>query len=102
MDFPIGASRELNLAIKYPEDSDCYAVNNQSYSSPNLRNPNQRLRGADFIARVRLRGPYVDRSWKFEFKNPGAGHGLKVGQWEELNGSENAPGVDTGSRDTNP
>ena len=102
MDFPIGAIRELNLAIKYPEDSDCYAVNNQSYSSPNLRNPNQRLLGEDFIAQVRLRGPYVDRSWKFEFKNLGAGHGLKVGQWEELNGSGNAPGDDTGLRDTNP
>ncbi len=83
-EFPIGVTRELNLAIKYPEDEECYAFNNDSYGSPGLKKPNQKLSGDHFKLVVELNGPFVKRSWWLEFENGGRGKGLKAGKWEEL------------------
>lgn len=77
-DFPIGVTRELNLAFKHPPDQECYGFSNQTYGSPDWRAPQWRLSGEEFIVEVRLRGPYVDRSWTFDFRNPGAGTELQI------------------------
>ena len=83
-DFPIGLRRELNLAFKYPADQECYGFNNETYNLPDWRDPRRCLTGEEFIVEVRLRGPYVDRQWAFEFSNPGAGSDLEGGQYKQL------------------
>ena len=78
VDLPIGRTREIDIAFKYPEETDCFAFNNESYQFPRFQHPARRLVGTWFSARVRIRGPNVDHSWIVSFRNPGAGSGLEV------------------------
>jgi hypothetical protein len=76
-DIPIGRTRELGVAIKYPHDEECYGVNNDSYGYPLLKNPNWRLEGEEFSVRIRVRGAFVDKTWRVRFRNLGVGRGLE-------------------------
>jgi hypothetical protein len=78
VDFKVGQTRELDIAIKFPEDADCHGMNNDSYGHPDMKDPRWRLTGTDFWAIVRLRGPYVDKRWRFDFRNPGVGQSLEA------------------------
>jgi hypothetical protein len=84
VDFQIGQTRELDIAMKLPRDADCHGINNDSYRAPNLKDARWRLVGPEFYAIVRLRGAYVDRRWRLHFRNPGAGSALEALDAEEL------------------
>jgi len=79
-DFTIGQTRDLDIALKYPSELDCYAVNNESFE----RNPGHltlneyKLVGTDLAAEIRLRGPLVDSKWKIKFRNLGVGQGFEI------------------------
>lgn len=84
VDFPIGGTRELNIAIKYLEDAECYGVNNDSYGyPPYFNNPRWRLDGQRFRVDIRVQGVYVDRSWTVHFANLGVGGGLEAVSFED-------------------
>jgi hypothetical protein len=74
--FRIGEQHELNVAIKYPDDSFFYGFNNSNYDHPNWRVPAYRLNGASYEVVVRLFGRLVDEEYRFTLKNLGAGQGL--------------------------
>ena len=82
VDFLIGAERELDLAFKYPEDAECYAMSNETYRVPDWRDASRVLRGEDFKVFVRLRGLRVDQSWIFRFRNLGRGKGIEPSGYE--------------------
>lgn len=69
MDIPIGQKRQIDIAFKYPDDSEAYAFGNDSYSYPRYQNPEWKLVGQEFEVRVRVRGTSVDRTWRMRFKN---------------------------------
>jgi hypothetical protein len=75
---PNGLPHELNLALKYPEDSNCYAFNNESYDRLDWRLPKFRLDGSTFHVRVKLIGQRVEKEWWFELINDGPNRGLRI------------------------
>lgn len=84
VNIPIGQTREMDIAFKYPEDDDCYGVNNDSYRTSDFRDPRWKLTGSDFYAIVRLRAPYIDKRWRFSFRNLGSGKGLEAVEAQEM------------------
>jgi len=84
VDFAIGQTREVDIAFKLPEVEDCYRVNNDSYGNPDFKDSRWRLQGTEFCATVRLRRPYVDKSWRFHFRNPGTEKNLEACDYKEL------------------
>lgn len=77
---PTGLPRELDIALKYPDDEFCYAFNNKScISSRDWRMPAFMLKGHSFYIKVRLVGiPMLDETWWFKLSNLGKGDGLKI------------------------
>ncbi len=76
---PTGQRRELDIAMKYPEDKDCYAFNNESYSSYDWRISKFLLKGDSFYVKVRLAGiPMIDKIWWFALYNEGRGKGMRI------------------------
>lgn len=77
---PTGLPRELDIALKYPEDEFCYAFNNVSCRHSNdWRMPKFLLKGYSFYLKVRLVGvPMLDKTWWFKLYNSGAGKGLRI------------------------
>lgn len=84
VNIPIGQTREIDIAFKFPEDDECHGVNNDSYRTGDLKDPRWRLTGSDFYAVVRLRAPYIDKRWKLHFRNPGPGKQLEALEAEEI------------------
>jgi hypothetical protein len=72
-DFGIGQERELDIAFKYQDESDCFGMSNETYSYRDWRHPKQRLVSEDVKVRIRLRGIGADSSWDFWFHNPKSG-----------------------------
>jgi hypothetical protein len=71
VEIGIGMSRELNLAMKYPGDAECYGFSNTTYLVPDWRFPEYRLSGSRFKITVRLRGPYIDTAFAFWLSHTG-------------------------------
>jgi hypothetical protein len=84
VNIPIGQTREMDIAFKFPDDEDCYGVNNDSYRARDFKDQRWKLSGSDFYAVIRLRAPYIDKRWRFHFRNPGAGNGLQALEVEEI------------------
>ena len=78
IELKIGQQRELNLAMKYPEDDSCYGFHNGSYFQPEWRDPSLRLSEEEYEVKVSLRGPWVDEIYVFLLKNLGKGKGLEI------------------------
>jgi hypothetical protein len=76
-DFPPGHIKDLDIAMKYVGEKDCYAVNNDNYASSDLRIESHRLSGTHFVAVVRIRGIGVDKTWRLRFRNEGKGRGFQ-------------------------
>ena len=78
---PTGYPHELDIAMKYEEDEDCYAFNNETYFSGchDWRVPKFLLRGNRFRIKVNLKGvPMVDKEWWFMLYNEGVGKGIRI------------------------
>lgn len=76
---PNGLPHELDIAMKYPEDEDCYAFDNESYFSYDWRVPRLLLKGRSYSVKVRLAGiPMIDRTWWLRLYNEGVGKGMKI------------------------
>jgi hypothetical protein len=80
VDFGIGQERELNIAFKYLDEADCFAVSNEIYAYPDWKHPKQKLSVESLRTRVRLRGIGVDSSWDLWFKNPKNSPLIKIRQ----------------------
>ena len=76
IDFAIGQSRQLCVAVKPLDKADCYAIPAGKWS--------ERERLWHFIpateinASIRLRCPYFDQTWLLRFRNTGVGSALKI------------------------
>ena len=77
-EFKIGLPRELNIALKYPEDDSCYGFHNGSYFQPEWRDPSLKLLGEEYEVKVLLRGPWVDETYTFFLRNLGKGKSLEI------------------------
>lgn len=76
---PNGLPRELDIALKYPEDEDCYAFSNESCRSRDWKIPRFLLKGNKFRVRVSLVGGNVDRKeWWFMLYNEGKDAGMRI------------------------
>ncbi len=80
VDFGIGQERELDIAFKYQNEADCFAMSNDTYAYRDWRHPKQKLSRENVRVRVRLRGVGVDSSWDFWFHNPKSGALQKIRQ----------------------
>lgn len=73
VNFEIGQERELDIAFKYPDERECFAMSNETYGTADWRYPKQEISCNQLKVRVRLRGVGVDASWEFWFENPNRG-----------------------------
>jgi len=80
VDFAIGQERELDIAYKYPDEQECYAMSNDTYGRPDWRYERLRTSCNEIMVRVRLRGVGVDASWTLLFENPNRGE-LRPVSW---------------------
>jgi hypothetical protein len=78
IDIPIGVRRQLDLAIKYDQEAECFGFNNESYRFQLGRNPSWQLEPGEYIIRIRLRGSNVDQEFTIRFRNPDAGRDLEA------------------------
>ncbi len=76
VNFPIGQQRTLDIALKYPEDAECYAMNSDNYNAPDLRLPTHRLPPGTIIGDLRVQGLNIDCSINIQFTNGGSGQPL--------------------------
>lgn len=76
VDFPIGETRELNVAIKFLADGRCYAVDND-YVATGGRKQSLQLRGETVTAEIKLLAVGVNVEWSVRFENPVNG-GLRL------------------------
>jgi hypothetical protein len=61
---------ELDLVVRYLEEDDAYAVNNESFQY-SLKNPIHKLLGQCFLVKVRLMAVDVEEHFEFRFENLG-------------------------------
>jgi hypothetical protein len=76
--FRIGERHELNVAIKYSHESQCYAFSNVTYGHPDWKPPAYLLPEARYHIRVRLVGPFVDEEFHFGLENLGLDQGMEL------------------------
>lgn len=82
-DFGPQQIRDLDIALKYPDDVDCYAVNNDNFVGvQELRIDMYRLKGTNVVADVKIQGANLKKNLlcRLSFRNPGKG-----GKPERLN-----------------
>lgn len=78
IDFPVtGITRDLCVALKFPEDDDCYAWDNFIMRG-NLRKVEYRLVGGTFKVRITLVAVGVNREFWLTLHNRGRGAGLEI------------------------
>jgi hypothetical protein len=77
--------RPIDLAMKYPDDEDCFAYNDENSRMPDDgRLESHRLVGKTFIVEVAIRdGEGRRASRRFVLTNPGARHDLQLAPAEE-------------------
>jgi hypothetical protein len=81
---PNGLRHPLDIAMKAPDDSSCYAYNEDNSNLADLRLPIHELVGEEFTVHVRLRGASTDEiSASFLLENGGAGSGISFRRLEE-------------------
>ena len=75
-----GIPKELDIALKYKEDEDCYAVANESFrESTDGRVERFRLNGSEFRVEVILRGNNMkDKDGIFLLRNLGKGKSIEL------------------------
>jgi len=73
VDFSIGQSRTLCVALKPIADSVCHAVSNGTWTDREFH----RIAATEIVARIRLRCPYFHQTWSLRFSNLGEKRGLK-------------------------
>ncbi len=78
VDIPIGKTREVDIAFKFLTEESSYGFNNDSYDYPKLQNPQRRLSQGRYVARVRVRGSFVDKRWDISFINNGVNRPLEI------------------------
>jgi hypothetical protein len=76
--FPAKFPRDLDICLKYPADTDCFGINNESIeASPNdFKLDQYRLTGVHFLAEVQLQPSFKEKAFRLWFKNEGAGGGI--------------------------
>jgi len=82
-DIRIGETVELDIAVRYLDEDECFAVDNNSYYF-SLKNPSLALgslAGNLFLAKVELNGVGVKETFTFKFRNQG--------KWNLLEALEN-------------
>jgi len=84
-DFPNnGASRTLDLILKYPEDEYCYGYNNDSYGHYMFQNPKFAINEKHFFIAIELKGAYLPKKiWKLEVITNGKGDTFKIKKGDE-------------------
>jgi hypothetical protein len=76
VDFEVGSEHPLDIAVKFPKDLLCYAVNNESF--PDVRRDDRKLVGPLVKVKVELLAEWVNQAFTFEFINHGENHQLEV------------------------
>lgn len=74
VDFDIGQTRTLCIAVKPIGDSVCHTVSKGTWSE----RESYWMTATEIVASIRLRCPYFDRTWSLRFRNLGERRGLKV------------------------
>lgn len=69
---PNNQPRELDIAMKYIGEEDCYAFNNESYSYPEFRHPGFLLGPACYRVKVNLVADNLSTTKQFTLSNTGA------------------------------
>jgi len=74
-----GLPKELNIALKWPESSECYLFNNNSYGYTRFENPKMKLKSNNHKIRITLSGENVDDTelW-FLLINKGKNKGFSI------------------------
>lgn len=69
----------LDIAMKFDEEEECYAYNDENGKAGSIRLPKHRLVGSDFYVQVRVKGTNTARviGW-FKLRNPGPGEPLTL------------------------
>ena len=82
MNFPSnGAECNLDVAMRYPDDQECYAYNNESYFAPNgsFKKPEYKLEGEKFYVRIVLKGAiFKEKVFWFTLHNNAEEHTLSL------------------------
>ena len=71
-DFPIGETRELNVAIKFSSDGRCFGIDND-YVATVGRKQSLEITEELVTARIRLLGAGVNSEWVISFEIPPIG-----------------------------
>jgi hypothetical protein len=66
-DFSIGGEHILDIGFKDPQSGAFFAWNNDVYDYPGFKKPEFRLTGGSIAVEIRLRGPEVDKKFRFSF-----------------------------------
>jgi hypothetical protein len=65
--FSFGESKTVDIAYISSVDGRCYAWNNENYKYPGFLTPGHLLDAIGYCVEVRLRGEYLDETFKFHF-----------------------------------
>jgi hypothetical protein len=77
--FPVRQERSLDIAFKFRDDAECYAVNDSSFQWRDLRVPEFVLPVGRIIVSARFSGKFVDTTVNFDFVNEGVGGAFSAG-----------------------
>lgn len=69
VDFAIGQARNLDIVTKCMQQEECCGVNNDSFNHMHLQNPKLLLPAGVIHCHVRLRGGYVDETFRMVFRS---------------------------------
>lgn len=72
VDFPIGETRELNVAIKFVSDGRCYGIDND-YIATAGRKQSLQITGEPVTAKITLLAVGVNSEFVIRFENPARG-----------------------------
>ena len=75
----VGQEAGLDVAIKYLDEDDCYAMNNSNWEVEpgNLKYDRHRLIGQNFLVTVEVRAVDFVKTWNVKFQNGGPGRTIR-------------------------